>query len=504
MTGIVFAWLLFSTYVVVTAGLALMGMRKTTTLKGFAIGNQDMGPILVGVTLASSIASTATFVINPGFVYTHGLSALLHFGVAATSGVTIGLIVLSKGFRRHGDRTAALTLPHWVGARFQSASLRTFFAVLNLLLAVSFVVLIIKGSSLVMVATLQLEYVTSVVLITVFVFTYILLGGTYAHAYTNFFQGLLMLVVAVLIVSSGFGLLTDGLGAFGDRLAAQDPNLVRAFNPDSALYSNVWEVLVTPFIVGFGLVCQPHILTKALYVRSERDLNRYLVVAALVGLVFASILVAGLYARVQYPEMPSQDAVMAIYIQRTFSAWLGVPISVALLAAGMSTMDGILVSASSIAGNDLFLGALGRWLLPGRSEAERGAMALSASRWILLGMGVLALVVAVDPPTFVGLFAQFGVYGVVASSVAPLTFGIFVRRVDGRDVLVAAVVGLSVHLGLYIYYMAGLGRAFAQINPSITASAGAVVSVALLGTATLVRSWARDDAGSMTPRVKEE
>ena len=491
MSSTNFAWVLFIAYALVTSALALVGMRKTTTLKGFAIGEQDMGPMLVGVTLASSIASTATFVINPGFVYTHGLSALVHFGLAATSGVTVGLVVLSKGFRRYGDRSAALTLPHWLGARYDSAGLRTFFAILNLLLAISFVVLIIKGSSLVMVATLKLDYVTSVVVITVFVFTYILLGGTYAHAYTNFFQGLLMLAVAVLIVSSGFGLLSEGLGAFGDRLAAQDPNLVKVFNPASPLYSDVWEVLITPFIVGFGLVCQPHILTKALYVRSERDLNLYLVVGALVGVVFALMLVAGLYARALYPDMPSQDAVMALYIQRTFSAGLGVPISVALLAAGMSTMDGILVSASSIAGNDLFLGAFGKWLYPDRSDDERAALALSASRWILLGMGVGALVVALDPPKFVGLFAQFGVYGVVASSVAPLTFGIFVRRVDGRDALAAAVTGIATHLGLYIYFMVVLGRAFAEINPSITASAGAVASVVLLGVTTAARGAGR-------------
>ncbi|MEO1339190.1 MAG: sodium:solute symporter family protein, partial [Myxococcota bacterium] len=224
MSATAFAWGLFVLYAAVTAVLALRGMAQTTSLKGFAIGNQDMGPVLVGVTLASSIASTATFVINPGFVYTHGVSALLHFGLAGTLGVTVGLIVLSKGFRRYGDQTEALTLPHWVGARYNSGALRTFFAILNLLLAISFVVLIIKGSALVMVATLKLSYVPAVVLITLFVFTYILLGGTYAHAYTNFFQGVLMIAVAMLIVGSGVPLFADGFGAFADRLAEQSPN----------------------------------------------------------------------------------------------------------------------------------------------------------------------------------------------------------------------------------------------------------------------------------------
>ena len=487
MGGTTFAWSLFGLYAVVTAALALRGMSKTTSLKGYAIGNQDMNPVLVGVTLASSIASTATFVINPGFVYTHGLSALVHYGVAGNLGVVVGLIVLSKGFRKYGDRSGALTLPHWIGARYDSPGLRTFFAVLNLLLAVSFVVLIIKGSALVMVATLGLAYVPAVIVITVFVFTYILLGGTYAHAYTNFFQGLLMVAVALLLFSSGFPLFADGFGPFSERLAAQNENLIAVFNPDSPLYSNVWEVVITPFIVSFGLVCQPHILTKALYVRSDRDVNLYLGVGVVVGLIFVSILCTGLYARILYPDLSSQDGMMATYIQNSFSTIVGVPISVALLAAGMSTMDGILVSASSIAGNDLFLGVLGQRLLPDSSDEERATLALSASRWILLGMGLVALMIALDPPRFVGLFAQFGVYGVVASSVAPLLFGIYRQDVDRRDVTVAAIAGIGVHFGLYVWFLAVQGRTFAMINPTITASSGAVVSIIFLATATWVR-----------------
>ncbi len=494
MSSAVFAWGLFSVYLVVTSLLALRGMKKTTTLEGYAIGNKDMGPFLVGVTLASSVASTATFVINPGFVYVHGVSALLHFGLAATSGVTVGLVVLSKGFRRDGDRTHALTLPHWVGARYDSPALRTFFAITNLFLAISFVVLIIKGSALVMVATLQIGYVAAVIVITVFVFTYILIGGTYAHAYTNFLQGMMMIAVALLIVGSGVPLLSDGIGPFMERIAAQDPNLVKAFNPASPLYSDAWEVLVTPFIVGFGLVCQPHILTKALYVRSEKDLNRYLLVGAAVGLVFACMLFAGLYARVTLPNLGAQDAVMAVYIQKTFSPLLGVPISIALLAAGMSTMDGILVSASSIAGNDLFLGALGDKFFKDVDADKRSQMALSASRYILGAMGVIALVIALDPPIFVGLFAQFGVYGVVAASVAPLTFGIFVKEVNRRDVLLAAVTGLGVHLGFYVYALGVAGKTFVQVNPSITAASGAVASVALLGALTWIRKQATGGA----------
>ena len=103
---------------------------------------------------------------------------------------------------------------------------------------------------------------------------------------------------------------------------------------------------------------------------------------------------------------------------------------------------------------------------------------------------VVALIIALDPPIFVGLFAQFGVYGVVAASIAPLTFGIFARDVNRRDVMIASVAGIATHLGFYAYNIGVAGRTFIEVNPSITASAGAVVSVVLLGVATMVRRQA--------------
>ena len=478
------AWCAFGAYVALTTALALRGMKKTKSFSGFALGNGDLGPVMVGITLAAAIASTATFVINPGFVYVHGVSALMHLGVAASAGVTCALVLLSRGFRRLGERRAALTLPHWIGARYGHGGMRTYFALLNLVLAVSFVVLIVKGSALVMQHTLGLGYVASVLVIVGFVFSYILLGGTYAHVYTNAFQGALMILVALAIVGSGLHLLEDGAGAFLERVAAQDPSLVAPVHPESPLFGSAWEVFGCGFVVGAGLMCQPHILTKSLYLKSERDLNRYLAVAVAVGLVFALVLVAGLYARVRFPGIESQDAVMPLYLTRAFPPLVGVLISVALLAAGMSTLDGLLVGASTIAANDVFLGELGDRFLGHRSREERQRIALTASRWILVGMGVGSALLALDPPELVGIFAQVGIYGLVSASLAPVTLGVLWRELDARDAFAAALLGPAVHFGHYLTVSWGLGS---FVNPAATATEGVIVSFATLGLATGIR-----------------
>ena len=449
-------WALFIAYLLFTTWLAWQGHKKTKDLSSFAIGAGDMSPVVVGITLAASIASTATFVINPGFVYVHGLSALMHLGVAAGIGVICGLAIMSFGFRRIGVEKKALTLPQWIGNRYDSQAMTVFFAAVNLL-SLTFVVLIVGGLSIVMQKTLGLSNVAALLLIIGFVFSYIFVGGTYAHAYTNTLQGAIMAVMAVVIVASGLGELFAG-DVFG-RLAAIDPNLALTVNPESPLFGSFFSVWVAGFVIGFALVSQPHIMIKALYVKDDRDVAKYLGVCIVTSLAFTGLLLVGLYAHLS--GIPAekfldpttgafrQDLVMTVYVLEAFSPTMVAVITVALLAAGMSTLDGILVALSSIAANDLFLGLTRNNLLRHKTADEQQHIAHRAGQLILIGMGVATFALAYNPPELLGIFGQVGVYGIVAASCVPILFGILFRNVGKAPMFASAMTGLVVHLGLF-------------------------------------------------------
>jgi len=523
------AWGLFLAYMVATSWLAWLGHRKTKDIVSFAVGSRDMPAWVVGITLAASIASTATFVINPGFVFVHGVSALMHLGVAAGLGITAGLIVMSVGFRRIGAKSAAITLPQWIGQRYGSRALTIFFAATNLL-SLTFVVLIVGGISIVMQQVMGLTNLEALTITIVFVFSYIFAGGTWAHAYTNTLQGTIMVAIALVILASGARHLSDGVGPFIDRVAAVDPNLVLAINPESALFSSPFAVWVCGLIVGFALVCQPHIMTKALYVKSDREVWKYLGICLLVSVAFTALLLVGLWARVG--SIPAaafldpatgafrQDTVMAIYLAQTFGPVTLAFISVAILAAGMSTLDGILVALSSIAANDLVL-QLGRRRLAGKTEAERLHFGHRASQVILVLMGIAAFWLALHPPKLLGIFGQLGVYGIVAASTIPILFGILIPRMNAATAGAAAVSGIAIHFGL-----SWLGRwAFASgvdlaegasswpivlqwvadtravqlglLNPAVTATYGLLASAAVAGVGLALTALVRKpDSGS--------
>src|SRR5690606_3726308 len=379
MTPDIFKYLLLATYLIATLWLSWIGMKKTKDFKGFSIGNRDMSPVLVGITLAASVASTATFVINPGFVYVHGMAAYLHFGVAASAGILTAFVVLTRGFLRLGETHGAMTVPDWIYHRYRHRSLSLFFALINLL-SITFVVLILVGCSLLLSSLFPVPRQVALVLVLVFVFSYVLMGGTYAHAYTNTLQGIMMVVIALFLAISGLKYFEAG---FLDQLAAVGDHYVSAINPASGLYNSFFSVFISGFVITFSLMLQPHILTKILYLKKDGDVGKFIVTATLVGVAFSQMLLLGFYARLAGVEVADQDAVLVTYLlfeysQSVWGQYVMAFVFVTLLAAGMSTLDGILVSLSAMVVNDIYHPLVGS-----RAGLVAGS-GLALSRYVLV------------------------------------------------------------------------------------------------------------------------
>jgi len=479
MTPEVFKYLITGVFVFVTFYLSWIGMKKTKDMKGYAIGNKDMNPYLIGITMAASIASTATFVINPGFVYTHGLSAYVHFGIAASAGVLSAFILLTKGFRNIGDAAGSLTIPDWIYHRYGNRGLSLFFAGINLL-SITFVVLILVGCSYLMSSLFGMDQKMALTITLLFVFSYVLMGGTYAHAYTNTFQGIMMLGIALFLFFHGIKYFDGGFMA---SLEAVGPNYAKVFNPDSNLYYDFFSVFISGFIITFSLMLQPHILTKVLYIKKDEDVNKFIGTTVVVGLCFSLILFIGFFAKISGLDV-RQDLVVVQYIGAEFTSGFGpyllTFIRITLLAAGMSTLDGILVSLSAMVVNDIYNPLAG-------NKKQDPKSALKLSRYVLIGVGLFSYALAYNPPRLVGLFAQKGVYGLAAASLVPILFGVLYKRgLPLWVVTTASMIGLFGHLIMNLF----LGVA----NPAVSSSYAILMSLGFTVVSLLVLRRAPDKA----------
>jgi SSS family solute:Na+ symporter/sodium/pantothenate symporter len=451
-------------------------------MSDFAVGSRSVPPVLVGLSLAANMTSVATFVINPGLVYAYGWSGVMGYGVSAPLGIFVGLIVMSRRFRRVGERVTALTIPQWIGDRYGDRRLTVFFAVVSLL-QVTFLVLIVTAVVLVLMSVLQLPMWIALTIVVGFTFSYIILGGASVHVWSNSMQAVTMIVVAVLLVASGVEFFSGGLGAFFDRLDAVGRFYGSVTNPDSLLFRDLFEVFIANFLIGVAIIMQPHIMSKALYLRSERDVNRYLVTAVVAGTIFTSVLLVGLFARLTLGADLAPDRVVATYIATDFAPGLRALIMLGVLAAGFSTLEGVILALSTIFANDLY-GTLAR--LAGVDPERIGRRLLPVGRLFLVALAPVTFVLArdqiLDPSLSVAIFAQNGVYGLFAATFAPVAFGMFSERAGAGLALTAAASALVVHFGMY----------YGQItmyhnNPAVPAACALVVSTVIMAVGVAIR-----------------
>ncbi|MEN0006851.1 MAG: hypothetical protein AAF798_22045, partial [Bacteroidota bacterium] len=307
-----------------------------------------------------------------------------------------------------------------------------------------------------------------------------------AHVFTNMFQGFLMIGVTAIVLWAGVQLMlsTDGFWAL---LEAKDPNLLTPINPTSKLYNDWFSTVVSGFCIGGALVCQPHILTKALYVKTDRAVARYIAVFSVVFFLFCLLLLAGFWAHVAVtPEQLNdpttgafrQDLVMTVFLQNSFPDWLFTIISVVLLAAAMSTLDGLLVSISTITANDLVLNLLAKFGKGNLTEEQQFKIAFQASHVVLIVIAILTFGLTLNPPKLLGIFGQVGVYGLVLAAVPPLLAGILFKNANLKVVWTFSILALVVHLGLFAQgqnWFPNSTLAFG--NPGLTATIGLIASV---------------------------
>ncbi len=482
-----FAWALFIVYLAGTAWLGWQGYRRTTGFGSFAVGDRAMHPLVVGITLAASVASAATFIINPGFVYVDGFGAFFHMSLGVGAGFIAMLCFLSFRFRRFGAEQGALTIPDWIGKRYQSRAFALYFSILNLL-SFAFVVLLVGGISIVMQSLLGVSNTVALAIALVFVTGYVFVGGTYAHVLTNLLQGSLMIFVTLLVLGSVAWVAMTEPGSSLSALRAIDPGLVAPLNTNGRLFNDVYSIYVAGFVVGAILVCQPHILTKALYVKDDRDVRYYLVVFSIVFVLFMMLGLVGFAAHLVVPPDAlvdastgqfRQDLVMTQYLATLFPPWVFTIVSVVLLAAAMSTLDGLLVSMSTITANDLVLNLSRR---DGSVDTEEQmAFALRVSHVVLVVIAVAAFLVNLQPPKLLGIFGQTGVYGLTAAAAPPLLLGVMFRHVPLALAWVGSALALVLHFGLFFRGDALFPAApFTFGNPGVSASIATLAVVPLL------------------------
>ena len=475
-TWITFMVVLLVCYAAVILFFVVRGARKTANITDYAVGTIGFSPWVVGLSLAASMTSAATFIINPGFIALYGMAGFISFGIVFPAAALISLVIFTKGFARYGNKVKATTMAQWMGKRYESKNYAFFFGILALLL-ITFIVLICVGITQVISKSLNADPFYVLLGIVVFVFGYMMFGGANSMVYTNTIQAIIMFLVALILISSGAEYFENGITGFFEKLKTIDPNLTRTTNPDSFLFRDYFEIIVVQIVIGVAVVCQPHIITKSLLLKDSGKINTYLFSGIAFMVVFFLVVITGLYARILFPDLTANgqplkmDEIIPTYVVVKFSVWVGMIIVIGLISAGLSTLESLIQSLSATITSDI-LEPLFKDRITNHS--------IVVNKVVIVVLAVVSFILSwqqiTNPDVSVAIFAQNGVYAYFAAAFVPVLFGMFLKNVPTRAVFVASVIAIVVHFGIYYGRITPYMQEEVN-NPGISAAIAIVISV---------------------------
>ncbi|MEM7076986.1 MAG: sodium:solute symporter family protein [Pseudomonadota bacterium] len=387
------SWIFLVGYIGMMLYFGVVGQRKVGNADDFATARNAYGPLFLAFAFAATTASGATFVGFPGIGYNAGLSAMWSvflYPIGVYLGVLLCLHLVSNSGHEFGSRS----IPEYLGIRYQSDWIRILVSLFSLslffYLAGQLVSGIVMFEIMLGVSPAVALGVTAAVLM-----IYVVMGGAHADILTDGVQGFIMVAVGVLVLVmflTGFGV-EGGLGGMLDQLEAKDENLVKAINPTDVLYHSWWSVLAV-LLAHIPLGMLPHIGNKLWALKEPRQRRSFIRLAFCFGLLLGMLGLGGIMARVILGDGVNGNQALALLFIELFPTWFAALLGVGILAAVMSTADGLVVSSSQIVANDLYRLSIVPRFQPHLSEEEVERRVLSISRIATVVIMVLCTALA--------------------------------------------------------------------------------------------------------------
>ncbi|MFC2948139.1 sodium:solute symporter family protein [Virgibacillus sediminis] len=472
-----YTWIGFAAFLGVMVILGIVSARKTKSVSDFATGGGSLGPYVLGLSFAATYLSAATFLGYPGWTHAWGLSNLWLF-LAMIGGGPIGVLMVAKKVRKLNTKQKSLSLPDWLGDFYNSDILRVGTGLI-LLFNVFYIAAQFVAGARIFEYLLGMSYTNGLIFITAIVVLYVFAGGAFADIYTDAVQAVMMAIAGLAIFISGLVIFWEGgitatFSGIVNDLSSQNGNLVEVFNPESAHFYSIGAISGA-IVIQWAFASAPHLFNKVLGLKSEKDLGKMIATYVITASFCLLVLFGGLYSRVALGNNVVQaDLALMEYAVWAFPAIVVAIFGVVILAAAMSTTDGIFVSISTVFANDIFLKFLVKRKIIKISDEKAQKVSLQISRLTVPLIGLAAFLVVLQPPAYMGDVMWIGISGVAAGTMGPILYAVYSKKkAPARAAELSMTVGLFSYLIIY----------FTGLIPS-TMSAGAVAT--FIGIATIV------------------
>jgi len=449
--------------------LGYLGYRKTKTAEDYFVAGRAMGPVIIAFSYGATFISAVALIGFSGIASIYGHSILWLAFLNVFVGIFIAFVVYGFRTRKMGLSLQAMTLPELLGNRFNSVRIQQTAGLIIGVFMIAYTSAVFLAIASLFQVTFGIPYWVCVVIFTLIVGIYLIVGGLYAVMWTHAVQGIVMLI-GMIVLTIGVYSMLGGIGPAHEAAAALTPEMLASIGSPAAtqapngltsmppwLSPPFMMILTLIFGVGIGVLAQPQLIIRYLTAKNDKALR----IAVPYGGIFILCMTFLAFSigplcnvlmyqnNIMYPlkesagaMVPNPDAVVPTIINQLFPTWFILIFLFAILAAAMSTAAALFHTAGAALGRDVY-----EKFRKTQGSSQKSVLITRIATFVIV---IATLIISLNPLDVVAYMTSF-FFGLMACTfLAPYTLMLYWRRTSRTGVWLGMLGGFLFTMAWYI------------------------------------------------------
>lgn len=348
----------FVLYLIFMVGIGWTYYGKTKTLSDYILGDRGLNGWVGAMSAQASDMSGWLLLGLPGYAYVAGLESFwIAFGLAL--GTWANWKFVAVRLRNYTEVSGdSITLPDYFENRFRDSShmLRIISAIFILIFFLIYTASGFVAGAKLFSTVFGLSYGSALMIGVGVIISYTFLGGFMAVSWTDFFQGIIMIIAIIVVPTLGI-MKAGGLSSTMEGVSSINPAFLSIFTDSKGAPLAVLSV-VSLMAWGLGYFGQPHILARFMAIKTVAEIRKAKTIAmvwVVASLSFAVVVgLVGLVCLDTPMAAGEQEKIFMVMVDQLVPNFLAGIFLAAILAAIMSTADSQLLVTSSALTEDFY------------------------------------------------------------------------------------------------------------------------------------------------------
>lgn len=476
----------FAVYLLLMIFIGFVYMKKTVNSEDYFLGGRGLNGWVAALSAQASDMSGWLLMGLPGAIYAMG-TGQGWIAVGLFLGTVFNWLCISRRLRRYTiEANNSLTIPAYFENRFRDKK-RILLLISSIVIVVFFLVYtasaLAAGGKL-FTTVFGIDYHVALAIGAGVILCYTFMGGFMAVCVTDFVQGTLMLVGLLVVPIVAYFMLPGNISELLDQsgVAGGSASFLNMFMNGDRPYTGIQ--IFSQLAWGLGYCGMPHILTRFMAVKDERELKKSKYIAIIWDILsLGAACVIGVLGRVYLLPVilgtegqPSTESVFIAMIQKLFTDDLALPFIggiflCGILAAIMSTADSQLLVTASAVSEDLYHSFV-------KKDADNKEI-LRIGRITVIIIAILAFIIAWDPDSSImGLVSN--AWAGLGSAFGPIVLlSLFWKRTNLAGA-VAGIISGGLTVIIWDYLPLAKGQTLGAATQIYSLAVGFVVSLLMI------------------------